>query len=94
MGANHQTVPSIADNPVKFFGRTFSDALSDRYGADSLSSALTKGLDLTSNSGHRAVQKLWILQHFLVPRWPVLIYELPIAMVTKLELKISCCIRK
>ena len=96
MGANRQTIPSIADNPVKFFGRTFSDALSDRYGADTLSSALTKGLDLTSNSGHRAVQKLWILQHLLVPRlrWPLLIYEIPISMVTKLEQKISCCIRK
>ena len=58
--------------------------------------ALTKGLNLISNSGHRAVQKLWILQHILIPclRWPLLIYEIPISVVTKLEQKISCCIRK
>ena len=96
LGANCQAIPSIADNPVKFWGRTISDALSDKYEADSLSLALTKGLALISNTGDRAVQKLWILQHLLVPRlrWPLLIYEIPISMVTKLEQKISCCIRK
>ena len=96
LGANCQAVPSIADNPVKFWGRTISDALSDKYEADSSSLALTKGLALISNTGDRAVQKLWILQHLLVPRLPcpLLIYEIPISMVTKLEQKISCCIRK
>ena len=95
-GANCQAIPSTADNPVKFLGRTISDALSDKYEADSLSLALTKGLALIGNTGPLAVQKLWILQHLLVPRlrWPLLIYEIPISMVTKLEQKISCCIRK
>ena len=67
LGANHQAIPSIADNSVKFLGRTILDALSDIYQADTLSLALTKGLGLISNSGHCAVQKLWILQHLLVP---------------------------
>ena len=68
LGANHQAIPSIADNPVKFLGRTISVPLSDIYQADTLSLALTKLLGLISNSGHCAVQKLWILQHLLVPR--------------------------
>ena len=67
LGANRQAIPSIVDNPVKFLRRTVSDALSDKYQADSLSLALSKGLDLISNSGHCAVQKLWILHHLLVP---------------------------
>ena len=50
LGANRQAIPSIADNPVKFLGRTISDALSDKYQADSLSLAFTKRLDLISNS--------------------------------------------
>ena len=89
-------IPSIADNPVKFLGRAISDALLDKYQAGTVSLALTKGLDLISNSGDHAVQKLWILQHLLVHRlrWPLLIYEIPISVVTKLEQKISCCIRK
>ena len=66
--ANHQVIPSIADNLVKYFGRTISDALSDRYQANSLMLALTKRLDLISDSCQHAVQKLWILQHLLVPR--------------------------
>ena len=67
LGANRQAIPVIADNPVRFLVRTFSGALSDKYQGDSLSLALTKMLDLISNSGHRAVQKLWILHHPLVP---------------------------
>ena len=96
LGANCQGIPSIADNPVKFLGTTISGALSDKYQAGSLSLALTKGLSLISNSGHPAVQKLWILQHLLVPRlrWLLLIYQIPISVVTKLEQKISCCLRK
>ena len=96
LGATCQAIPSIADNPVKFLERTISDALSNKYQADSLSLALNKGLDLISNSGHHVVQKLWILQHLLVPRlrWSLLIYEIPISVMTKLEQKISCCIRK
>ena len=43
LSVNRQAIPSIADNPVKFLGRTISDALSDKYEADSLSLALTKG---------------------------------------------------
>ena len=99
LGANHQAIPSIADNPVQFLGRTISDALSDKCKADSLTLALTKGLGIISNYGHRIVQKLHTvqkLQHLLVPRlrWPLLIYEIPIFVVTKLEQKISCCVRK
>ena len=93
LGANHQAIPSIADNPVQFLGRTISDALSDKCKVDSLTLALTKGLGIIGNYGHRTFQKL---QHLLVPRlrWPLLIYEVPIFVVTKLEQKISCCVRK
>ena len=97
LGANYQSIPpTIADNPVKVLGTSISDALSDKYQADSLSLALTKGLGLISNSGPRAVQKLWILQHLLVPRlrWSLLIYQIPISVVAKLQKKISCCLRK
>ena len=62
-------VPTVhCRQPSEVLGRIISDGLSDKYQADSLSLALTKGLHLISNSGHRAVQKLWILQHLLVPR--------------------------
>ena len=42
------------------------------------------------------MQKLWILQHLLIPRiqWPLLIYEIPISLAFKLEQKVSIFIRK
>ena len=57
--------------------------------------APTRGLGLISNSGHSAVQKLWILQHLLVPHfwWHLLIYEIPIYVVKNLEQQIFSCIR-
>ena len=55
-GVNHQVIPSIADNPVKFLERTISDNLSDKYQADCLALLLTKGLGLINNSGHCVVQ--------------------------------------
>ena len=41
------------------------------------------------------MQKLWILQHLLIPRiqWPLLIYEIPISLAFKLEQKVSIFIR-
>ena len=81
---------------MRFLGGTIPDALSDNYQGGSLILALTKGVRLISNSGNRAVQKLWILQDLLVPhlQWPLLIYEIPISVVTNIEQKMSCCIRK
>ena len=81
---------------MRFLGRTISDSLSDKYQADSLTLAVSKGLGLINNLGHCATQKLWILQYLFISqlRWPLLIYEIPISVVTKLEQKISCCIRK
>ena len=52
---NHQAIPSIADNPVRLFGSTFSETLSDKYQAHSVKFGLSKGLDLIKNSHHRAV---------------------------------------
>ena len=45
-GVNHQAIPSIADNPVRFLGRTIPDPLSDKF----------KGLGLILNYHSRAVQ--------------------------------------
>ena len=58
VGLNNQAIPSIADTPMRFLGRTISDALSDKCQADSLTLALIKGLGLISNSHHRIAQKL------------------------------------
>ena len=42
------------------------------------------------------MQKLWILQHLLIPRiqWALLIYEIPISLAFKLEQKVFIFIHK
>ena len=89
-------IPSIVHNPVKFLGRAISFSLKDSDQVEVFSCAVTKGLSLIDKSFHRGVHKVWILQHLLVPRlrWPLLIYEIPVTVVARLEQKISCFIRK
>ena len=93
---NMQPIPSITQNPVRFLGRSISVALNDKESKESLIEALAKSLKLINNSKHRGVHKLWIMQHLLIPRlrWPLLIYEIPVSLVRKLEQKISTYIRK
>ena len=52
---------------------------------------MTSGLTAISKSYHRDIHKLWILQHLLIPRlrWPLLIYDIPLSSVVRLEQKIS-----
>ena len=93
---NMQPIPSITQNPVRFLGRSISVTLNDKESKESLIEALAKSLKLINNSKHRGVHKLWIMQHLLIPRlrWPLLIYEIPVSLVHKLEQKISTYIRK
>ena len=91
------SIPPISEKPVKFLGRTISDSLSDKHQVDNLLFlSVNKGLALINKSKHRPVQKLWILEYLLLPqlRWPLLIYEIPMTAVVKLEQKISNSIRK
>ena len=54
------------------------------------------GLSVIDRSHFTGTQKLWILQHLLIPRiqWPLLIYEIPISLAFKLEQKVSVFIPK
>ena len=54
------------------------------------------GLNIIHTSHFTGSQKLWFLQHLLIPRiqWPVLIYEVPISLVSKFEQNALIYIRK
>ena len=57
---------------------------------------LLDGLNIIDSSHFTGSQKLWFLQHLLIPRiqWPILIYEVPISLMSILEQKASVYIRK
>ena len=61
------SIPSISNQPVKFFGRTNSFTVSGKDQMEVISLAVSKGLALINKSFHKEVQKVWILQHLLMP---------------------------
>ena len=63
---------------------------------DELEEKLHDGLSLIDKSYFKDTQKLWILQHLLIPRiqWPLLIYEVSMSCAITLEQKVSTFIRK
>ena len=89
-------IPSIHSRPIKFLGRIIDGSISDRNSLDELENKLVTGLGIIDKSFFNGTQKLWILQHLLIPRiqWPLLVYEVPISHATKLKQKISSFIRK
>ena len=89
-------IPSIHSRPIKFLGQIIDSSISDRNSLDELEKKLVTSLGIIDKSFFNGTQKLWILQHLLIPRiqWPLLVYEVPISHATKLEQKISSFIRK
>ena len=89
-------IPSIHSKPVKFLGRIIDGSISDRKSLDELEKKLLDGLNIIDSSHFTGSQKLWFLQHLLIPciQWPILIYEVPISLVSKLEQKASVYIQK
>ena len=89
-------IPSIHSRPIKFLGRIIDGSISDRNSSAELTDKLLAGLSVIDKSHFTGTQKLWILQHLLIPRiqWPLLIYEIPISLAFKLEQKVSIFIPK
>ena len=81
---------------MRFLERTINCDLSDKNSVEEFICAVLSGLDLIDKSAHLGIHKVWILQNLLISRvrWPLLIYEISISVVVKLEQKISCFLRK
>ena len=89
-------IPSIHSSPVKFLGRLIDGSLSDRKAIEELKEKLSTCLKTISKSFFTGAQKLWFLQHLVIPRiqWSLLIYEVSISCALSLEKSISIYIRK
>ena len=89
-------IPAIQSNPIKFLGRVIDWSLSDRKCVKEMEDKLLSGLNVISKSSFKGSQKLWILQHLLIPKiqWALLVYEVPMSTASLLERKISVFIRK
>ena len=61
-------IPSIHSQPVKSFGCIIDGFLSHRKSISEFEKNLLSGLKIIDMSHFKGAQKLWILQHLLVPR--------------------------
>ena len=93
---NSENIPSIHAHPVRFLGRTIASSLSDLEAVQKFISNVHDGLSLIDKFSHKGMHKVWILHHLLIPRarWPLLIYEVSISCVLKLEQKVSFYLRR
>ena len=68
-------IPSIHSRPVKFLGQIIDGSISDRKSLDELEKKLLDGLNIIDTSHFTGSQKLWFLQHLVIPciQWPILI---------------------
>ena len=90
------SIPSIHAMPIKFLGRIIDGSISDKNSIDEIETKLLEGLSIIDKSFFSGTQKLWILQHLLIPRiqWPLMIYDVCISFAHRLEQKVSTYIRK
>ena len=85
-------IPSIHS---KFLGRIINGSISSRTSLNELEKKLLDGLNIIHTSHFTGSQKLWSSQNLLIPRiqWTILIYEVPISLVSKLEQKASVSLK-
>ena len=89
-------IPSIHVNSVRYLGKTINFTMSDKYSVEKFVTEVLSRLKLIDKSSHKGIHQVWILQNMLIQRlrWPLLIYEISISVVNRLEHKISSYLRK
>ena len=82
-------IPSSHSQPVKLLGCIIDGSLSDRKSISELEKKLLSGFKTIDRFLFKGAQKLWILEHILVPRiqWPLMIYKISISAASNLERK-------
>ncbi|XP_063420791.1 uncharacterized protein LOC134706007 [Mytilus trossulus] len=91
-----EVIPSIIDNPIKCLGKWYDDSLSDKNNIRKIEQQVSEGMRNIDKTGLPGKLKAWIYQHGLLPRisWPLMLYEITLSTVEKLERTINRHLRK
>ena len=91
-----EAIPALQRKPLKTLGRWYDPQVCDKWFRKDLKKKLVDGLKSLNRSHARGAMKLWALHHILLQqvRWDLMIYELPISFVEKLETSVSVYIRR
>ena len=72
-------IPFIHSVPVKIIGRIINVSLADQNSIDELQQKLVLGLNIINKSSFKGTQKLWIIQHLLIPQISEIIRDFDIS---------------
>ena len=91
-----EVIPSISDAPVKSLGRWFNKELSDKSQINEVRLMVEDGLKRIDKCTLPSKLKLWCLKFGLFPRimWPLMLYEIAMTHVERMEQRISVHVRK
>ena len=94
--SSSESIPSLAEKPVRFLGKYIHASIRDSGGSVLLEERLNIGLNILDKSLLLGSNKVWILQFLLLPqvRCIIMIYDIPLSTVERLEPRISKYIRK
>ena len=91
-----EVIPTVTEKPVKSLGKWFDTSLKD---TESITQMVIQGEEWMykiDRSGLPGKYKAWCYQHGVLPRllWPLMIYDVPLTIVEKMERKISGHLRR
>ena len=91
-----EPIPTVKEKPVKSLGRLYQKSLSDRGQGVEIQKTAEDGLRAIDNTRLPGKFKCWCLQFVLYARllWPLMIYDVALSRVEKIEQKVNCFIRK
>ena len=90
------SIPSIAEKPVRCLGKKMDSSIRDTNASKQLEENIVDGLNILDKSFLLGTSKVWVLQFLLLQqvRWTIMIYDIPLSIVQRLEQRISKFIRK
>ena len=93
---NSEWIPTLSEKPVKCLGKWYRAALNDKTSIEEAYNQLKEWLQAVEKCGLPGRFKAWIYQHGILPRllWPLLIYEIPISQVERMELLVNKLLKK
>lgn len=91
-----EEIPTVKEQPVKSLGRWYKSTLSDRSRGIEVQDMVEEGLKAIDRTALPGKFKCWCLQFGLYPRiaWPLMMYEVALTRVERIEQRCSVYIRK
>ena len=91
-----KAIPSLTNNPIKCLGKWFDSSLTNKDSKERLQHQVAQVLRCIDKCDLSGKFKAWIFQHGLLPRlvWPLMVNEIPISSVEKVEQVVSKHLRR